>query len=510
MESIPFCLDEELNKLATQLSMKVEEKGLQFKINVDAKVPRYLVGDPLRLGQILMNFTTNAIKFTQKGSITINVATNEQANLHFSVTDTGIGISEKNIPYLFDAFTQADNSTSRKFGGTGLGLAICKQLSKMMGGEIWAESQLDQGSTFHFRATFGVQIEQNKTNIKETDTTITNINDVKILLVEDNFINQQVAQEIMLSEGLVVHIADSGKKALAMLAETDFDAILMDVQMPGMDGYETTQSIRETPQYQQLPIIAMTAHAMAGDREKCIAAGMNDYITKPIDEVQLFSTLRRWIQVDHPAKQMTSKPEIQLPGINTTIGLERLRGNSRLYYQLLQDFYRDFHDIVQKIKQVLQNGDFDTARSLLHNLKGSSGNLSIDNLYEASKAVETILKTKNEIAPEQFDSFETIVTEVMKTLATLTVEKSAKEELNREETDIVALTFLLPELAKLIDNGNPQVREKLPKFKACLSKDLQSLYEQLEQEIKNLNFDEALEILNEISSQLELSHYTKI
>jgi two-component system sensor histidine kinase/response regulator len=306
MESINFCLDDILKHLSELLRIKVEEKGLALCINVNGKVPRYLVGDSLRLKQILLNLTTNAIKFTETGDIVIEVnlvtMEKEYVTLDFSVKDTGIGISQEAIPYLFEPFTQADSSTTRKFGGTGLGLAICKQLTNMMGGYIWVDSQPGKGSTFNFTAVFEQQVEPSNDNSvlhKEIDITTTtkSFKGKRILLVEDNRMNQLIARKMMEGCGLVVDIADNGKKAVAMVAENNFDAVLMDIQMPEMDGYEATQLIRKYPQNNELPVIAMTAYAISDVREKCFAAGMNDYVTKPINMEQFFVTLEKWIKL---------------------------------------------------------------------------------------------------------------------------------------------------------------------------------------------------------------------
>jgi len=439
MESVDFSLDEVLHHLSSVLGIRIEEKGLELLLAIDKYVPRYLVGDPLRLGQVLINLTSNAVKFTEQGEIIIKIKVvtfeAEQVTLHFSVQDTGIGISQQVMSQLFGAFTQADTTTTRKFGGTGLGLAICKRLVEMMGGKIWVTSQRGKGSTFSFNAIFGFNSQQlervfqlpqellklrilivddNKTSqailrnelnslslqevtsvdsgkaalialetaaydlvfldwnmpgmngietakrinegaykipmiimmtalskkefLKKTDqmnldafltkpvtrsllfetimslfgkklaktpqllkkpvsitADINAIKGARILVVEDNLINQKVIQKTIEAEGLVVAIANDGKEAVNMVDNADFDVVLMDMQMPKMDGMEATRLIRENPRHQALPIIAMTAHAMSGVREQFLAAGMNDSITKPFDVEQLFSVLEKWI-----------------------------------------------------------------------------------------------------------------------------------------------------------------------------------------------------------------------
>jgi len=449
MKPVNFCLDDVLNYLSNLLKVKIEEKGLALRITIEKNVPRYLVGDSLRLRQILLHLITNAIKFTEKGYIVIKVkliaTKNEQVNLHFSVKDTGIGISKKIIPYLFDAFTQVDGSSTRKFGGSGLGLAICEPLTKMMGGEIWVKSQPGKGSTFNFNVVLSLQVEppndvqcfcetktSNSVLHEEIDTTTTakNIKGKRILLVEDNRINQQMTKKMIECQDLVVDIADSGKKAVAMVAETDFDAVLMDVQMPGMNGYEATQLIRKKNQHNKLPVIAMTANAMSGDREKCLAAGMDDYIAKPINMEQLFATLEKWItqkkgnviQVKSPTFETDNEtlpdetllPD-KLPGIDVSDGIKKLLGNRQLYLELLQEFYHDYQDAAERMKNLLEEGDSETAKRFIHSLKGISGNLSINSLYQVSKDFEKALMAGDDIS-EPFKEFEFVMSEVMKTL----------------------------------------------------------------------------------------------
>jgi len=580
MESVDFHLDDVLNQLSSLFGLRIEEKGLELLLAIDKQVPRLMVGDPLRLGQILINLTSNAIKFTAQGNIVIKTEVikleAEQVTLRFSVQDSGIGISQEGISKLFEAFTQADTSTTRQFGGTGLGLTICKRLTEMMGGKIWAESQPSKGSTFSFTALFGCQVNTPKityqtpeklygirilivddntisleimqdelsalcfedlslvssgaaaltelervakthpydlvlldwkmpgmdgletaNHIKdnprlpqkpaiimmtafsredvfksadkhcieaflskpitqstlfdtimsvfgeqiaktshalqkqaEMSANIKAIQGARILLVEDNSINQQVARETIEGERLIVEIANNGKEAIAMIAKSDFDAVLMDVQMPEMDGYEATRLIRENPQYSELPIIAMTAHAMSGDKEKCLAAGMNDYITKPIEVDRLFSTLKKW--VTPPSHELPSLCEIEapseamdfetlfsdeLPGIDIADGLNRLLGNRQLYFELLRDFRTEYQDITNQIKTLLKQGNTEKVLYLLHSFKGVTGNLAINNLSESSKALEMVLKMGDEMTPELLKAFEEAVTDVMNTLA---------------------------------------------------------------------------------------------
>ncbi len=258
MESVPFHLEDVFDNLATLVNLKAEEKGLKLSFEVSDEVPTGLVGDPLRLGQILINLGNNAVKFTEKGGIVVGVSpvavTEEKAELQFSVRDSGIGLTEEQRGKLFQAFSQADTSTTRKYGGTGLGLTISKKLSEMMDGKIWVESEPGVGSTFIFTAVFGRHSEKREevSRTKGDVQGLQNIRGARILLAEDNEINQQVAQEILEQAALVVDIANDGKEALEMAQKNPYDVILMDIQMPEMNGFEATREIRKWEEEEQL------------------------------------------------------------------------------------------------------------------------------------------------------------------------------------------------------------------------------------------------------------------
>ena len=592
MEAVNFNLDDVLDNLANLITVKAQEKeNLEVLFDAAPDVPRHLVGDPLRLGQVLINLANNAVKFTESGEIVVSIqkASRQQGQttLKFAVSDSGIGLTEEQMSKLFQSFTQADTSTTRKYGGTGLGLAISKKLVDMMGGEIWVESEYGRGTTFHFTADFGlgkektlkrsavagdlrgmrvlvvddnatsrdilkeildsfsfeVELaasgEEGITEIENADrakpfelvvidwkmpgmdgieaaTRIKNhptlskipavilvtaygreeimqraekagldgflikpvnasvlfdavmqafgeeisetsrltkrqkeadalkeICGARILLVEDNEINQQVAREILEGAGLVVTIAGNGQEAVAAVKETHYDAVLMDVQMPLMDGYTATkeirkwesvsakadsdigetdgrrqrtedrklknedrqQAVRHEPFAFSLPIIAMTAHAMAGDEGKSLAAGMNGHVTKPIDPDQLFAALRRCIQpgerqgvdsqlpdVPEPSRLSADNLPEALPGFDLKDGLRRLMGNKGLYRKLLLDFGGKYAGVAAEIRQALDAGDFGKSHSLVHNLKGLAGNLAAVDLQVAAIEMEKWVK----------------------------------------------------------------------------------------------------------------------
>jgi two-component system sensor histidine kinase/response regulator len=309
VESIHFNLKDVLNNVSSILTFKVDEKALELSFDFQEDLPQTLMGDPLRFEQILINLGSNAVKFTEKGRVEIGCKCLEETAskvlLQFYVRDTGIGMTAAQMEKLFQPFTQADASTTRKYGGTGLGLMISKSLIEMMGGKIWLESQSGQGSTFYFTLIFGkaasnVTLEETREHAEQ----FSSIQGVEILLVEDNQINQEVAVDLLESEGLNLTVAAHGQIALDKLNQDPlkYELVLMDLHMPILNGYETTQLIRQQARFKDLPIIAMTADAISGVRAQVLEAGMNDYVTKPFDVQHLFATLLRWIKPRHLAE----------------------------------------------------------------------------------------------------------------------------------------------------------------------------------------------------------------
>lgn len=535
LESTDFYLEDVLGNLVDLATLKAQEKGLELLFDIATDVPTGLVGDPLRLGQVLNNLLSNAIKFTEQGEITLSIrsehaqlAEGDQlgtAWLLFEVKDTGIGLSEEQASRLFQAFTQADSSTSRKYGGTGLGLTICKRLVELMGGEIGVDSEQGVGSTFFFRLPFRLQTEQRELLISSDDVlgmpilvvddnasareifsgmlhslkfkvaTAGNARDAierlheaeeagqpfrlvimdwmmpgmdglaairairqdpqltsppffvmvtaysrdelmeklgadavagvlvkpvtpstlldsilnafgkaavarprkkellfevreakealrgaSLLLVEDNVVNQEMAVELLSRAGIHVAVAGNGAEALSMLARQRYDGVLMDCQMPVMDGFEATRRLREQDGFADLPILAMTANAMAGDKEKCLQAGMNDHIAKPIDVNQLFITLQRWIKPSGPKGDLSvdNSQALQLPpitGLQLDAALQRLGGDTLLLRKLLLRFCETQADCRVQIEAALAAGDRESAVRVAHSLKGLAGNI---------------------------------------------------------------------------------------------------------------------------------------
>lgn len=301
LEEINFDLRNTVENIVEMLAFKAKETDLELVCHIRPDVPTALVGDPGRIRQILVNFMGNAIKFTQEGEVVIGVEVEKEEDssviLHFFVSDTGIGIPPDKIETIFDSFVQADSSTTRRYGGTGLGLSISKQIVEIMGGRTWVESEPGKGSTFHFTAPFGLAYIEAKDalHFRELD-----LSGVPVLVVDDNATNRSVFQEMTSLWGLVPDGAENGKEALAKIKKAfesgnPYRLLLLDFHMPEIDGFEATQMIREKEKQEagHIPIVAMTAHATKKDRESCLQAGMDDYVSKPIKVEELFTVIEK-------------------------------------------------------------------------------------------------------------------------------------------------------------------------------------------------------------------------
>ena len=415
MEVTEFRLDGVMNHLVQLHSVASANKGIELLVSIAPDVPRALMGDPLRLGQVLANLANNAVKFTEVGQILINVELESRDDrkcvIQFSVRDTGIGMTEEQVAKLFHAFSQADVSITRRYGGTGLGLVISKRLVEMMNGDIHVESLFGVGSTFIFTATFALPLEEQgigrikpremfRTKEPYSDDIRNTLEPTKknrVLLVEDNIINKRLAIEIMHGFGMFVEVADNGQEAVEAVSKSEYDLVLMDVQMPVMGGYEATRLIRGNARFASLPIVAMTANAMKGAEEECLAAGMNDYVSKPIDSDRLFRVLNRWLptQLLEPICQERHPVGIvleNLPGIDLKTGLERMGGNWGLYRELLLNYPEKYAIRVGDIQKAVEDGNIETAIRLAHTLKGVASNLNFDEVYNVARDLEKALK----------------------------------------------------------------------------------------------------------------------
>ena len=532
MDAVDFELDAVLDNLATMVGIEVEEKKLALLFSRAEEVPNALIGDPLRLGQVLINLTSNAVKFTDKGEIILTCRvqqlTQERVCLQFTVQDTGIGMTQEQIGQLFQPFSQADSSISRKYGGTGLGLSICKSLVTLMDGTIEVVSQPGMGSSFSFTAWFGTRFTGKKIpgtikirkqdQIRDVDA-IKNILGAEVLLAEDNLVNQQVATELLESNGLVVTVVNNGKEAVERLGKQRFDIILMDIQMPEMDGFMATEKIRQDPLFKTLPILAMTANVMAGDREKSLAAGMNDHINKPIEPNELFETLIRWI----PAKKRLSSPDqkrsfamdeaealfVSLPDIDMRAGLRRVGGNRKLFLRLIREFYQDYHSVISTIRTELEQDNRDKLQSLLHTLKGVTGALGATELHLAIQALETVVEeNQSESYGPLLAQIEQLLTPMLQAFGALVqddVTQSAIPELS-PPVDLDALQPLFEDLLPLLDAGLMASEQKLSEIAPLLQDTpyIETL-QRIEKQIKNYDFEEASQSLLEWAKLLNIA-----
>ena len=533
MESVDFQMADVLDNLSNLISLKVEEKGLEFRFKVDPRTPNHLMGDPLRLGQVLVNLSNNAVKFTDQGKVTVGVRVLEKhenrITLEFSVADTGIGLSREQSEKLFQPFTQADRGTTRRYGGTGLGLSICKRLVNMMEGDIHVESEPGRGSTFLFTAKFSVQPEESHSlAIMETfdrevvkrpgtggiratvEKALEGIKGARILLVEDNVINQQVAQELLEQAGLSVSIVSNGREAVSAVEAGIFDLVLTDIHMPIMDGFQATARIRENPRFKDLPILAMTAQALAGDREKSLEAGMNDHITKPIDPDKLFTALVKWIApkkiqgTQTPVSEKSAAVEIlkikDMPGLSITEGLARVAGNQVLYGKLLQDFAEEFRSIGPKLYQLMNDNQLDDMATFVHGVKGVAGNLGANDLNASAMDLEKALKTGDTVLIEnQIHRFIKELKTVLHSINNVALKEPARKgdssaiPLNDQTPDIKTVEPLMSELKGLLEESSLDADHVLSGLKDLLDGSrFQTRIQSLERKMSDFDYESAL------------------
>ncbi len=440
LELIQFDLREIAEETVDLLSKRAYEKDINLACVINSAVPAHFEGDPGRLRQILLNLLGNAIKFTSHGEVALNISLKkmdkENAYLHFEVSDTGIGINQGKQKEIFSAFSQADESTTRQFGGTGLGLAICHQLVNLMGGEIGVKSVEGEGATFWFTTVFTISSFNQSISARHRQPAVPLKFDALILVAEDNTTNQIVARGVLEHLGCTIDLADNGKIAVSIAAKKKYDLIFMDCQMPVMDGYEATKNIRESEQQAgsgQTPIIALTAHAMKGDRERCLAVGMNDFITKPFNEQQLANILSKWLpdtDINKWTKPPTKTAKVQEKK-STQIHLDESVLNSFRKIQkpgkpdirigLVNVYLQSGPKMLHELHQAAENKDTKKLWQTAHTLKSSSASLGALRLSSLCHELEILGREARVDAPlkrvlEIESEFKTVTNELEKML----------------------------------------------------------------------------------------------
>lgn len=658
LEEINFNLHDVLDSLSALFGQRAREKQLGFDVNINDDVPLHLIGDPLRLGQVLINLMGNAVKFTQEGQVSITVAVQEsngqEVELLFTVADTGIGIDENQQDVLFDAFSQGDDSISRQYGGTGLGLAISKRIVGRCGGQIWLESVPGNGSAIHFTVRFQRQIQVDlPTRYKEIfagsrvlvvddnkmfrhfmskmlasfcfevelaedgesalaklremaslnalphvilldrimpgmdgltlvkilsdepdfaeipivmisvdgqDVTLRRRADEfgvkavlskpvkrelllsclemllkdeapedpglkevagskwglvgrRILLVEDNAINREVASEILVNAGIEVVTAEDGEEALAKVGE-GIDAVLMDVQMPKVNGLEATRRIRQRPEFAEMPIVAMTARAMKGDRKKCLDAGMNTYIAKPIEPETLYRVILDVLTPNDQGESLRLSAEaphadhdFDLPGIDAKSALRRINNNRILFKKLLGEFAKDNNNVIEDVNSYFQAGEIEKVVHIVHSLKGVAGNLGASALQEAAHVVEKSLRQNGVMSAAQVGSLEVRLREVLDGIN----EKFDQPVPELIQTDVVPLSPLPEgeEIKKMfttllghIEANTPKAEKYLQNLPRYASNDFEKGRKDVQACLEQFDFEAAKESLVHLAAQV--------
>jgi signal transduction histidine kinase/CheY-like chemotaxis protein len=655
VEHTEFELEKVLDNVANLIAEKTSAKGLELVFDIDKNVPPKLIGDPLRLGQILINYCNNAVKFTERGEIDIVIHLKEQTDMdvliYCAVRDTGIGLTEEQTGRLFQRFSQADTSTTREFGGTGLGLAISRKLAELMGGEVGVDSEPGKGSTFWFTARLGKgvgqqrklvlsgdlqgkrvlvvddnenarlvlvdllgsmsfkvdQAESGKAAIGAVDRAeaqgmpyeivfldwqmpgmdgnetakrlkerplsrvphmmmvtaygreevikgaeeagiedvlikpvsasllfdgvvhilggvvdgartagdvptdiveqLATIKGARILLVEDDELNQEVASELLRDAGFVVDLAENGRIALDKVRATDYDIVLMDVQMPVMDGLTATQEIRKEERFEHLPVVAMTANAMQADRDRCLAAGMNDHVAKPIEPEDLWKTLLKWIKPRRStAAAAEMKPQADrdadlpsgIEGLDMVSGLRRVLGKKPLYLSMLRKFVSGQKSATAEIIEVLQGNDWGTAERLAHTLKGVSGNIGATGLQQLAEKLEAAIKERQprKTVDDRLD-------ELKKPLENLIAQLEQKLPEERDKTAVTVdqkkLKAVCDRLEALLADDDAEAGDVLDENADLLNAAFPNHYRKIDDGIRSFDFEAALAALRAAS-----------
>ena len=514
-----------LKEVLSLMECQAEAKGLKLVAAIDLLIPEYLVGDFMRLRQILFNLLGNAVKFTQSGEVHLGVrlaaSEDEGVPLEFTIRDTGIGMTREQLGSIFEPFTQAESSTARIYGGTGLGLSICRQLVDLMGGTITAASQLGQGSTF----TFTILLQRgNGADLPLREAPPGNplpvLRGRRILVAEDQPLNQQVIREILEQMGMVVTLVGDGEEAVLAVAGSGagYDAVLMDIRMPVMDGYEATRRIRQLPGCQKLPIIALTADVMSEERFSDLTAGMVAVLAKPIDVNRLRQALIRWILPSPEGDAALFVPENVMAaeghihpwrGFDLPVALQRLGGNGSLYLTLLRGFVGSQSGVVDEIRTALTTGETAVALNLAHRLRGLSGNLAAGDVATAAGAVEELLNSSDTAGMDELlMELERVLTEALGEASLLPgfFETVVREQLVvGHSVDVAAVTPLLNRLHELLMKNSMQARiEVAPVSELLQGTPLGSKGGELAAALTKFNYRAARSIVDELAASLEI------
>ena len=404
LDNNPFAVEQLVDKTLDLVFEKAAAKGLTLRADIDPTIPKTLLGDELRLGQILINFCANAVKFTDQGGVILRVTKvrdwPEQVELLFDVEDTGIGIAVEQLPRLFQPFEQVDSSSARRFEGTGLGLSICKNLAELMGAHIDVKSIPGQGSCFRLRVTLdkpahnaGTEPLAGRSTEQSAEQSLPAL--CPVLVVEDNLLNQEIIESLLTGMGVQVTCVGSGPEAIAAVEQQHFALILMDIQLPGMDGVEAAARIRALAAGTFIPIVAVTANALPGDREAYLAAGMDDYLSKPIEPARLQAVLRRWGQAQHQVVPLVAAADpfdiLQRGGIDTQRALHNLMHNHALYRRLLERFAAERASLASGLVALIAQDPAD-ALNQVHSLKSLAGSLGMNTLEQLAQQLEQLLR----------------------------------------------------------------------------------------------------------------------
>ena len=518
LESIPFDLGKELSSVVAMTRQLINTNQVELRLNYEPGFRGRLKGDPLRLKQVLTNLASNAVKFTNRGIIQISVRTlslsDDHVELEFMVCDTGIGMDADKLDSIFRPFSQADSSTTRNFGGTGLGLTISSQLISKMGGEIQVESEPGIGSTFYFRLGFPVingDPVEDKAEISVTRN-YSQLQGTRVLLVEDNEINRELATEVLTRNRLVVDTAVNGKEALAKLSNNSHDLVLMDIQMPVMDGYEAARAIRGKLGLGNLPIIALTASSSSSVREKCMEAGMDDYLSKPIDIHELMEKIDRLINpvVNRMATEQLPQPfhkneEGPVPpdiaGLDTREAMKRLSISRDAYLKLLRKFARSHRGDIENIRTLTRQGRKEEARRLAHTLKGLSSTIGASELSRHVADLESQLKASIKPGEDLFNKAEELLRKVISQIDSLDTDATTKKPVGTlSKKDLPAE---LEHLIILAESYNVAAVNKLDVLLEHTGDDnLHSELQNIRDDLENFDFDAATSGLRKLLEQL--------